>query len=215
MKGWESGQLMQEIPWPQKIWANGRIAATDADAARLRYEIDPERIHRLMDIVTESFIRCTRHHNDLCGRGPGFTAWLGADAAELISPEMFREFVVPYYLRVWEAWPKRRTFHMCGKIDHLLTVIRDQLRIDHLDGFGFCVDPQLLADTMAGKAVLAGGPHPMLICDGSPQEIRSACSEYIRTVGRRGGYVLTPGGGLPVGTPPAHIAAMVEASKGC
>lgn len=47
MKGWESGQLMQEIPWPQKIWANGRIAATDADAARLRYEI------ALRDLVIE------------------------------------------------------------------------------------------------------------------------------------------------------------------
>lgn len=42
-----SGQIMQMIPWPQKIWANGKIAATDADIARLQYEI------ALRDLIVE------------------------------------------------------------------------------------------------------------------------------------------------------------------
>ncbi|HNY28983.1 MAG TPA: TolC family protein, partial [Candidatus Sumerlaeota bacterium] len=47
MDRWESVQIMQEVPWPQKIWAGGRIAATEADLARLQYEI------ALRDLIVE------------------------------------------------------------------------------------------------------------------------------------------------------------------
>jgi outer membrane protein TolC len=47
MDRWESVQIMQEIPWPQKIWTGGKIAATEADLARLQYEI------ALRDLIVE------------------------------------------------------------------------------------------------------------------------------------------------------------------
>jgi hypothetical protein len=174
---------------------------------------DPQRVHRLMDITTRSHLQVIAYYAGLTGRSPHHSVWLGADAAEMVRPEMFREFIAPYYLRIWEQHENPRVFHMCGKIDHLLPILRDELRIDYLDGFGFPVSPERLAETLAGRAVLRGGPHPQLIHDGSLDDIFNTCQHYIRTVGKHGGYILADGSGLMAGTPLKHIEVMVEASK--
>jgi uroporphyrinogen-III decarboxylase len=126
---------------------------------------------------------------------------------------MFQEFVVPYYRRVWEVFPgPPRSFHMCGKIDHLLTIIRDEMKITKLDGFGCVTDRHKLADVMAGKIVLQGGPEPLLIANGTREAIVAECKSYIEITGRSGGYILAPGGGPVPGTPPEHFTWMVEAA---
>ncbi len=174
---------------------------------------EPERTHRLMKIVTESHIRGNQYFDTLLGLPAGHSVWLGADIAEMLSPAMFREFVVPYYRRVWEVYGRPRTFHMCGRIDHLLEIIRDELQIDHLTGFGFVTDRNRLAEVMGGRVQLTGGPSPVLIRDGTRQEVIDACVEYIRTFGPHGAYTLCPGGDALPDTPADHFMWMVEASK--
>ncbi len=134
-----------------------------------------------------------------------------------MSPEAFGEFVVPYYLRVWSVYEGPHGFHNCGKNEHLLDSIRDDLGVNAHNGFGSCVDPEVLAEKMAGKVFLSGGPDPMLVKSGPTEAIIEECVHYIRTVGRHGGYVHCTGGGVAPGTPVPHLHAMVEASKraGC
>jgi uroporphyrinogen-III decarboxylase len=175
--------------------------------------VDPDRTHRLMDVVTESHLRCMRYFDQLLGRDGARPIWMGCDTAEMISPGLFEHFVVPYYLRVWAEYPTPpRTFHMCGRIDHLLPLIRDKMRISHLDGFGSVTDRDKLAECMAGRVVLQGGPgHEKLF--GASREVAIAeCLSYIRTVGRYGGFILQPGGPAPPGTPTERYDVMVEAS---
>jgi hypothetical protein len=176
-------------------------------------KMDPDRVHRLLDLVTESHQRCITWFDRLAGRSPLHPLWLGADSAEMISARSFIEFVVPYYNRLWEQYPRPRIFHMCGKIDHLLEIIRDHMTIDQMDGFGFPVDRDRLADTWAGKVVMRGGPHPLLIHDGPVDRVMAECRAYLRSVGGKGGYILSEGFGLMPGTPPVHVAAMVAASQ--
>lgn len=38
MNEWTSFMLEQEIPWPQKLWARGKVAEKEADIARMKYE---------------------------------------------------------------------------------------------------------------------------------------------------------------------------------
>ena len=175
--------------------------------------LEPRRVHRLMRIVTDSHLNCICYTDELVGRDGDHAVWMGADSAEMLSPEAFREFALPYYLEIWSKHPRPRTFHMCGKVDHLLDILRDEMDIDHLAGFGFPTDRHLLAEKLAGRAILTGGPHPMLIKDGPGQRIVDECVDYIRTVGRRGGYILSGGCGSAVGTPVEHYRLMVEASK--
>jgi hypothetical protein len=174
---------------------------------------DPARVHRLMEIVTTSHEQCIAYIDELKGATPNHALWLGADTGEMINAAMFKEFVVPYYARLYSGFPYPRIFHMCGKIDHILDLLRDDLNITFLDGFGFPTDRRLLAEKLAGRVVMRGGPHPLLIYEGPRERIIEECSDYIKTVGGKGGYILSDGNGIMPGTPPEHIDAMVAASK--
>jgi uroporphyrinogen-III decarboxylase len=175
--------------------------------------LDPERIHRLLGITTESHMNCIAYLDKLKGVNPNHGIWLGCDTGEMMSAAYYDEFVVPYYQRIFNQYPEPHSFHMCGKIDHILENIQTQLPITYFDGFGFPVEPEKLAETLSGHMVLRGGPHPVLIDEGPIDDIIKTCEHYIRTVGRSGGYILSEGFGIVAGTPPEHIYAMVEASK--
>ena len=174
---------------------------------------DPDRVHKLMEVVTKSHHQCIQYFDDLVGRDPEHPIWLGCDTGEMISGKMFQEFVIPYYVKIWEQYPRPRIFHMCGKINHLLEIIRDDMEINFMDGFGFPVPPEKLQAAWSGRVVMRGGPHPTLIHDGPAEVIRAECERYLRTVGSKGGYVLSEGNGIMPNTPYRHIEAMVEASK--
>ena len=174
---------------------------------------EPSRVHKLMRIVTESFINCVRYFDQCAGRNRNAGIGLGADIAEMFSPEQFQEFVVPYYKMVYEAFPGKRAFHMCGKIDHLLEIIRDELKIDNLHNFGYCTNVDLMAEKLAGKILLSGGPHPSTIQSGTREDIVNACERYIKALGTKGGFILGIGGGAAALTPPEHISYMIECSK--
>jgi hypothetical protein len=174
---------------------------------------DPDRVHHLLDLVTKSHLNCIACFDKLTGTHPDHFIWVGADAGDMMSPKTFREFGVPYYNRLWQQYTcPPRIFHMCGRINHLLEIIRDDLKVERLDGFGFPVDRHQLAEKWAGRLVMRGGPHPMLIHDGPAAAILAECESYLRTAGSRGGFILSEGFGLMPGTPPAHVAAMVQAS---
>jgi uroporphyrinogen-III decarboxylase len=175
--------------------------------------IESDRMHRLMDIVTESHINCTRFFDELYGNNHNQGIGMGCDTAEMLSPELYREFVLPYYSKVYETFPGIRGLHMCGNIDHLLEILRDDMKITSLNGFGFPANRDLLGEKLGGNMVLSGGPSPMLIKKGPVEAIKKECRSYIETVGHKSGYILQPGGGTPVGTPVSHLHAMVEASK--
>jgi len=175
--------------------------------------LEPERIHRLMDITTRSHLQVIEYFDELTGQEPGHWVWAGCDTGEMMSSKMFSEFVVPYYLKIWEKQGRPRMFHMCGKIDHLLDIIRDDMEIDFLEHFGFPTDRKLLGEKYSGRVIMRGGPHPALIKDGPVEKIITECKDYITTLGRKGGFVLAEGATIVPGTPLAHIDAMVEASK--
>ncbi len=149
--------------------------------------MDPDRVHRLMDLATESHIRCKEFFHELTGTEPGQGIGMGCDTAEMLSPGMFREFVVPYYNRIYERYGGHRGFHNCGKNEHLLELIRDDLKIDSHNGFGSCVEIDVLAEKMAGRVVLQGGPSPVLLRDGTKEEIQADTRRYIEKLGARAG----------------------------
>jgi uroporphyrinogen-III decarboxylase len=173
---------------------------------------DPDRVHRLMGLLADAFIAYQRHVRDLRG-DPHQHLSMGCDAGEMLSAEMFAEFVVPYYLRCYDAFPGNRGLHMCGRIDHLVPTIAERLEITHLNGFGFSTDPELLVEWMGGKVVMSGGLSPVLLLEGPTEAIKQASFRYLKTFADCGGYILQDGNNVAPGTPLQHLAAVVDAAK--
>jgi hypothetical protein len=173
---------------------------------------DPGRVHRLMDVMAETFIQFQRYVRDL--RGDSYrNLGMGCDAGEMVSADMFREFVVPYYLRCYDAFSGTRGLHMCGRINHLIPVLAEDLRITHLNGFGFPTDPKLLAKWMGGKTVMVGGLNPVVLLEGPIEAIKGECYRYMDAFAPCGGYILMDGNNVAPGTPLEHMAAVVEAAE--
>lgn len=172
----------------------------------------PQAVHRLMDLITTVLIRYEQACRRLTGKGDGGIG-LGCDAAEMLSPEQFREFVVPYYRRCFSAFPGPRGFHMCGRIDHLLEVITSELEISSLDGFGSVTDPARMAKVMGGKVVLSGGIDINLLRQGPVQAIEQECRRYLEIFAPAGGYILQDGFNVTPDTPLEHVHTMVRAAE--
>ncbi|MFW6039344.1 MAG: uroporphyrinogen decarboxylase family protein [bacterium] len=187
--------------------------ALAGDNLLLWLSVEPERAAKLLSITAESHINCIGYFDELCGRPTRHAVGMGCDIGEMLGPTMFRQFVVPAYERVWQAYPGRRSLHMCGDINHLFEALRDDLRIDELNGFGFPVDPAKMAEAWSGRVVMIGGPSPMLVKAGPSQRIVEESHRYIDCLNRRGGYILSLGGGAAVGTPVEHLRAMINAPR--
>ncbi len=172
----------------------------------------PALVHRLMRIVTTAFLNWQRYVRNLTG-APHKDLFLGADAAEMLNAQLFREFVLPYYLECYEAFSGERGLHMCGKIDHLLPILADEMKITQLNGFGAVTSPELLAKWLGGKAYMTGGPDPILLWKGSQEKIRKECFRYLSILAPYGGYVLQDGHGLAPGTPLENLHALVQAAR--
>lgn len=91
----------------------------------------------------------------------------------MLSPQCFIEYVVPYYKRFYEAFSgTERSIHNCGNISHLLPLIKNELKINLLNGFGFVTDPQKIADIVKDAFFYSGGINPMMIYGGSDDEVK-------------------------------------------
>jgi uroporphyrinogen-III decarboxylase len=131
----------------------------------------------------------------------------------MLSEQMYRRFVLPYYLRCYDAFPGRRGLHMCGAIDHLIPLLADEMKITHLNGFGSVADPHLLAKHMAGRVVMSGGLDPVLLLQGPVDAIKQQTCHYLDVLAGRGGYFLQDGNNVAPGTLLAHLQAVVDAAE--
>ncbi|GAB4363209.1 MAG: hypothetical protein Kow0042_00820 [Calditrichia bacterium] len=173
----------------------------------------PDFVRELLRIVTKKMIEFL----DFCWEEenlpvPKDFAWTD-DLAVSLSADTFRELVLPFEKQLRFHFDGYLSFHMCGKSDHLLKIFRDDLQIHELQGFGYQVELDYIAEIMGGKVVLIGNVNPMLIRDGTPQQIRDACRKVIEKLAPYRGFILQDGNNIPPGTPVENINAMMEAAE--
>ncbi len=90
--------------------------------------VDPDRAHRLLDVCTEMFIHWRRVTMEITGAARPATAGICDDYAGMLGPDMFSEFVLPYYRRIYE------TLGTHG--GHLHTELVRREHLPHLRGLG-------------------------------------------------------------------------------
>jgi uroporphyrinogen decarboxylase len=176
----------------------------------------PERCHVFMQKITHGLIQAQRRFEEI-DPGPRTSFGLAEDSAQVISPELFKEFVVPYDNMLYDAMNTNsadgRGMHMCGQSTHLHQALVNDLRITSFNLFGYQVPPEVAAKNLGGKALLTGNIDPMLMHGGTKAEVRTAACEALDSLAPCGGFMLADGANVCPGTPLENLAELTAAAQ--
>lgn len=153
----------------------------------------PELMHRLMDVVTESLIRWVKKQKEVIGEplnwcisdqqvytGPHAGVWFSDDDAVLMSPDTYREFVVPYNSRILTEFGGG-CIHYCGNATHHADSFLATQGLKALNIYNLYNIPSVakLQDKLDGRVIL-------FVCDFTPVDYEAYFDEMLVTLRRRG-----------------------------
>ncbi len=152
---------------------------------------------------------------------------LGADIAyigdslcshDMISADTYLKYVLPYHRRIVEAvGPVLRehdaaiVLHSCGNNTDFLPLFA-RTGIDMLD-VDSMVDLAYAKEAIGREVCLCGNLNPMLVLNGTPEEVGREARQCIQAAGAGGGFVLSTGCFVAEATPVENLKAMVEAAR--
>jgi len=175
----------------------------------------PEACHRFLKMITQAEIQAEEWVRKVDPRPRGDIYGLAEDSAQILSPRTFQEFCIPYTGALFDHFGRGLKFgrgiHMCGDSIHLLPLLRDELKMTHFDIFGYMVPPKVAAQNLGGTTLLWGNLNPMLIKDGSPEQVKQAARECLEAMAPCGGFMLGDGANICPGTPLENFQAIMEA----
>ena len=143
---------------------------------------------------------------------------LADPTASLVSPSQFREFVIPYYVKVmnqWKEWGSRGAgFHICGDTSRLLETFPEmEIRGVSIDS---AVDISYAKKIVGDKLSIMGNVSPIEILEGSKESIHQAVVRcFSQCWDNPCGFTIAPGCDIPVAAPLANIDAYMEAARQC
>lgn len=173
-----------------------------------------EEIHKLLDFCTTV---CIAYHERLLQLGVPMTSMGDSTAGpDVISPAMYETFAAPYEKKVIDAVHEKGgliSLHICGNatriIDKMCNLGADVLEIDQK------TDLETAVREARGKCALLGQINPVLLSNGTQQEIKAAAECSIQIVGgkKSTGFILGPGCALGGDTPYENIHTMLNCVK--
>ena len=174
---------------------------------------DKEGLHKLLDFAADITIEVGRKFvENQIGIG------LAEPTASLLSPKQFREFVIPYYVKVmdkWKEWGSRGSgFHICGDTTKLLETFPEMgIRGVSIDS---AVDIAVAKDLVGDKLSIMGNVSPIKILRGTPESIEQAVIDCFRKCwDNPRGFTIAPGCDIPVQTSLENIDAYMSAARKC
>lgn len=174
---------------------------------------DPEGLHKLLDFAADITIEVGRKFvENQIGIG------LAEPTASLLSPKQFREFVIPYYVKVmdkWKEWGSRGAgFHICGDTTRLLETFPEMgIRGVSIDS---AVDIAVAKELVGDKLSIMGNVSPVDILQGTPESIEQAVIDCFRKCWDNPcGFTIAPGCDIPVQTSLENIDAYMRAARKC
>jgi len=147
--------------------------------------------------------------------GVSFSEDLGSQRALMISPGMFREFILPECVFCFEHVLREKKmvmFHSCGCIDAVagelaaigVTVLNPiQARANDLH--------KVKRDTL-GRMALSGAIDTSVLARGTPEDVRAEVVRVMEILKPGGGYVCGPDQSIP-GIPPENMAALWDTAR--
>jgi uroporphyrinogen-III decarboxylase len=186
---------------------------------------EKETAHEMMGRSVDAVIGCYALYREAIG--DRCFAWgvasddAGTQRGEFISPDLFREMILPHYRRLC-GWVHEHTswktfLHSCGSVRRFIPgwieAGVDIINPVQISAAG--MEPEGLMEEFGGKIVFWGGG-----CDtqrvlplGTPEEVRAHVTENIRVFGARpGGYVFNQVHNIQQNVPVENVEAMFAAA---
>ena len=130
-------------------------------------------------------------------------------SSTMISPRMYRRFVLPFQQRIFQQLQIPVMLHICGDTSPVLLPMAESgaaaLSLDQ------CMDLAAARAAVGWRCALAGNVDPMALFMAKPEEVERQTRIIAETGGRRG-FVLMPGCAVPPEAPLENVAAMVRAA---
>jgi len=169
---------------------------------------DPAFVHELMKICTEATRKFTEA---LSGIGVGIGYSEAPASCDLISPTIYRDFVMPYHKELITYFNQKKVgvgLHVCGNanpiLEDLASIGVTNMSVDsktHLEK---------AAEVFGKKAVLIGNvPTDCFLAD-NKETMRNAIKTCLEKAPQNSGYILAPGCEVPTIAPPEKIEWFME-----
>ncbi len=171
---------------------------------------DPKRLHKLLEITTETCIRWVQAQEKVNG-ALKFLVVVDHIPANLSVP-LLEEFAVPYFKQVFSkfAYAPARLYHNEGDSNHYITLIPEfGANIFHCGA----VDLLKAKRKIGNEVCLMGNLNPIKLLQAkSAESIKEKCLALLRVAAPGSGYVLSTGGAMAPYTSKNYLWAMIQAS---
>jgi hypothetical protein len=152
----------------------------------------PAAVRRTLDKRHNVVVRQAR---ELCASGARFI-WIGEGlgSGSLISPDQYRDFVLPYEIELAEEIRKNGALsllHICGDVTNTLADIAGS----SADGFDldYPVDLAVALETLLPEVAVKGNINPRLFMEGLSEELKDACLQARTAAAHRNGFIMSTG----------------------
>lgn len=183
---------------------------------------NPDWVHRFLEILLKKKLQFIEESLkgakfDLIETGGG------AASDTLISPQMHKEFCLPYDRKIHQALHRighKSTYHTCGGMMHILDLIV-QNETDASETLAPCgtggniTEPQKVRAVFGGKVAMIGGMDQFnILSEGSKEDIRKEVFRLFEGFGKEGGYIMSTSDHF-FDTPVENLKAYAQAAKEC
>jgi uroporphyrinogen decarboxylase len=185
----------------------------DTDLVRALFDLwQAEKLHRI-----ETIVKPLAPYIDLFVFGDD----LGMQTGLFMSPETYREMIMPYmrtvYGRVHAVAPNSFVFHhSCGSVYRLLDEFVE-IGINVLNPIqpnAADMSPEQLKQKGRGRLCYHGGMDlQQLLPFGTPDEVKAEAERRMRILGKGGGYICAAAHTLPADVPLENILALFQAKR--
>ena len=169
---------------------------------------DPDEARRVLDFSFE-LLRMTVEYNASLGYR-GLVRVLNC-TVKLIGPDMYKEWLLPYDMRIYELAAKHNmTFgvHHCGRLDPVMDHYRSIPEFRYLQmGFGSDLEKAI---ALFPEAELRYVIDPFFCMNASPNEISEKIEDILKQAGDNAKYIAIDVGAIDYGTPIENLRAIKE-----
>ena len=142
---------------------------------------------------------------------------MGFKTSTMISPDFFREWIIPCQERIAEACHKHGKpflFHSCGYVDTLMEDLIEVVKIDAIHSFEDVIEPvESVFQRYGDRVAVLGGVDINLLARGTPQQVRARCREILDGCGGKGGFALGSGNSVTNYCRIENFYAMIDEAR--